>query len=99
MFFILNQKCISSVVHIYFSKNLSSAINSKIFIKIVKASFGNRRKTLKNSLSNSIFGDLDFAGSKIDLSLRAEQLDIEQFVSLALHAQNYRQTASNKIIA
>jgi 16S rRNA (adenine1518-N6/adenine1519-N6)-dimethyltransferase len=52
------------------------------FIKIVKASFGNRRKTLKNSLSNSIFSDIDFKDSGVDLTKRAEQLYIDDFLKL-----------------
>ncbi|NWF50002.1 MAG: ribosomal RNA small subunit methyltransferase A [Ignavibacteriaceae bacterium] len=52
------------------------------FIKVVKASFGNRRKTIKNSLANSIFRRLDFRDSGIDLNLRAEQLDLKDFLKL-----------------
>lgn len=60
------------------------------FIKVVKASFGNRRKTLKNSLSNSIFKELNFAVTGIDLSKRAEQLEVKDFELLAdfLHNKN-----------
>jgi 16S rRNA (adenine1518-N6/adenine1519-N6)-dimethyltransferase len=50
---------------------------------VVKASFGKRRKTLKNSLSSSIFGDIDFSDSGVDLSLRAEQLSLNDFLRLA----------------
>ena len=91
-------KVYSSIIHIYFNKKVNASVDNNLFIKIVKASFGNRRKTLKNSLSNSIFGDLDFTGSGIDLSLRAEQLATEQFIELARHVQNCLQTTSNKII-
>jgi len=59
-----------------------------MFISIVKACFGNRRKTLKNSLSNSIFKELNFSGSGIDLSLRAEQLDVKDFLVLTEFALN-----------
>jgi 16S rRNA (adenine1518-N6/adenine1519-N6)-dimethyltransferase len=60
----------------------------KIFIQTVKAAFGNRRKTLKNSLSNSIFKEINFEDSGIDISLRAEQLDINDFVVLASHVNS-----------
>lgn len=68
------------------------------FIKVVKASFGNRRKTLKNSLGNSIFKDLNFADSGIDLSKRAEQLDVKDFVLLAdfLHQQTDQSFSTSK---
>jgi len=72
----------SSVIHIRFNKEQNSAIDDRLFIKVVKASFGNRRKTLKNSLSNSIFGNCDFENSGINLSKRAEELNIEEFLTL-----------------
>jgi len=75
-------KVFSAVVHIIFKKPDLIKEEQKLFIKIVKAAFGKRRKTLKNSLSNSIFKELDFSDSGIDLSLRAEQLDVKDFVTL-----------------
>jgi 16S rRNA (adenine1518-N6/adenine1519-N6)-dimethyltransferase len=73
----------SAIIHLKM-KNLTITENEReIFIKIVKAGFGNRRKTLKNSLSNSIFKSLNFSQSGIDLSLRAEQLDINDFITLS----------------
>ena len=80
----------SAVVHIRFKDKTISKDDKQSFIDIVKASFGNRRKTLKNSLSNSIFRELNFADSGIDLSLRAEQLEVEDFIRLAEFARNYK---------
>ena len=91
-------KVYSSVIHIYFDKKMDIEIDDNIFIKLVKASFGNRRKTIKNSLSNSIFGNIDFSKTEIDLSLRAEQLETEDFISLAKHTQAYLQNFDKKII-
>lgn len=79
----------SAVVHIRFNDIEISKAEKQNFINIVKASFGNRRKTLKNSLSNSIFKELNFADSGIDLSLRAEQLDVDDFLRLAEFTRNY----------
>ncbi|HVO75416.1 MAG TPA: 16S rRNA (adenine(1518)-N(6)/adenine(1519)-N(6))-dimethyltransferase RsmA [Ignavibacteriaceae bacterium] len=80
-------KVFSAVIHLYF-KDISMEENDKqLLINIVKAAFGNRRKTIKNSLSNSIFGDIDFSGSGIDLSLRAEQHGIGSFLKLAEFAK------------
>jgi 16S rRNA (adenine1518-N6/adenine1519-N6)-dimethyltransferase len=67
----------------------------KIFIQTVKAAFGNRRKTLKNSLSNSIFKEINFEDSGIDISLRAEQLEIEDFVVLSKYIRS-KLKASNE---
>jgi 16S rRNA (adenine1518-N6/adenine1519-N6)-dimethyltransferase len=72
----------SAIVHFQFDKELHADHDDKFFIQVVKAAFGNRRKTLKNSLSNSIFGQLDFKNFTFDLTKRAEELSIKQFVEL-----------------
>ncbi|MDX1373183.1 MAG: 16S rRNA (adenine(1518)-N(6)/adenine(1519)-N(6))-dimethyltransferase RsmA, partial [Nitrososphaeraceae archaeon] len=69
----------SALVHIFFKELSEEKEYQKTFIKIVKAAFGNRRKTLKNSFGNSVFKDVNFASSGIDLSKRAEQLSIDEF--------------------
>ncbi len=79
-------KVFSAVIHLNFKENLISEYENDIFIKIVKAAFGNRRKMLYNSLKNSIFGHLNFKNAGIDLSLRAEMLSIEDFITLAKFA-------------
>lgn len=79
-------KVYSSVIHIQFKELKIDEGLKKIFIKLVKAAFGKRRKTLKNSLSNSIFGELDFSDCGIDLSKRPEQLEKEEFFRLAQFA-------------
>ncbi len=75
-------KVTSAIVHLRFKELSISKEKMEMFISIVKACFGNRRKTLKNSLSNSIFKELNFSNSGIDLSLRAEQLDVKDFLVL-----------------
>lgn len=81
-------KVYSAVIHIFMKElNISDELKKR-FIQIVKASFGKRRKTLKNSLGDSIFKEIDFSDSGIDLSLRAEQLNIKDFETLALYTLN-----------
>ena len=75
-------KVFSALIHIHFKKNNYPENEQKLFIQIVKAAFGNRRKTLKNSFSNSIFHEIDFSNSGIDLSLRAENLAVEEYIKL-----------------
>lgn len=75
-------KVTSAVVHLRLKQLNISTEERKMFITVVKACFGNRRKTLKNSLRNSIFNELNFSNSGIDLSLRAEQLNVKDFVVL-----------------
>ena len=73
----------SAIIHLDFTKELSSGVDNKLFIQLVKAAFGNRRKTLKNSLGNSIFSEIDFSQAGIDLKRRAEELTIAEFVKIA----------------
>ena len=75
-------KVFSAIVHISFRDNLPNLFEDRLFIESVKACFGNRRKTLKNSLSNSIFKDINFSALELDLSKRAEELEIEDFIKL-----------------
>ena len=89
-------KVSSALVHIRFKEIAESEEEQKLFIKIVKAAFGNRRKTLKNSFSNSIFQEIDFSNSGIDLSLRAENLSIDDFVILTRHALKYSSGITRK---
>ncbi len=81
-------KVYSALVHIHFKETTHSEEEQKFFISIVKAAFGNRRKTLKNSFSNSIFHEIDFSNSGIDLSLRAENLDVEHYLQLTQFVLN-----------
>lgn len=76
-------KVFSAVVHIYFNKLRNDQTYNKVFIQIVKSAFGNRRKTLKNSLSNGIFAPIDFSKSGVDLTLRAENLEVNDFMKLS----------------
>ncbi len=82
----------SAVIHITVNGNKYSGLSDEaLYVQTVKAAFGKRRKTLKNSLSSSKFGDIDFSKSVIDLSLRAEQLSIEDFILLTnfIHGEIY----------
>jgi 16S rRNA (adenine1518-N6/adenine1519-N6)-dimethyltransferase len=60
------------------------------FRKVVKASFGHRRKTLKNSLKNAAF--LNVEGEEIEINLRkagidprrrGETLTLQEFAALS----------------
>ena len=52
---------------------------------VVRAAFGQRRKTLANALSK-IMGADDIAAAGIDPRARAEQLPPSDFVALAKHS-------------
>jgi len=72
----------SAIIYLDFTKEIPNDVDHKLFIKVVKASFGNRRKRLKNSLANSQFGDIKIDPQLFDLSRRAEELTINEFVEL-----------------
>lgn len=57
----------------------SKVSNTKLFEKIVKAAFSQRRKTLKNCLKSLLLQKQ----TTIDLSQRAEMLKVEDFIILA----------------
>ncbi len=80
----------SSVIEISFNKEiLNKALDEEDFIKIVKAAFSKRRKTLKNAISRSelkidsetTIKILELA--EIDPVRRAETLKINEFVMLS----------------
>lgn len=79
-------KVYSALVHINFKSISPLQEEQRLFIQIVRAAFGNRRKTLKNSFGNSIFHEIDFSNSGIDLTLRAENLSVDDFITLTKYA-------------
>jgi len=72
----------SAILKISFRRNLNSKTDNKLFVQVVKAAFNNRRKTLKNSLSNSKFAHQDIFNSEFDFTRRAEELSINDFILL-----------------
>jgi 16S rRNA (adenine1518-N6/adenine1519-N6)-dimethyltransferase len=53
-----------------------------LFAKVVTAAFGQRRKTLRNTLKGYL-AEADFAQLGIDAQLRAENLDVAAFAAIA----------------
>jgi len=68
----------SAVIRLKRNSIANLACNEKLFFQVVKLGFGQRRKTLRNSLKSFEFED---RGIDI-LSKRAEQLSVEDFVGL-----------------
>ncbi|MFA7228242.1 MAG: 16S rRNA (adenine(1518)-N(6)/adenine(1519)-N(6))-dimethyltransferase RsmA [Melioribacteraceae bacterium] len=81
----------SAIIHLNFQKDLPDDLDFRLFIQVVKASFGNRRKKLKNSLGNSIFKEVTIDQSEFDVSRRAEELKINEFVELTRIIQRLTQ--------
>ena len=62
------------------------ACDEKLFVRVVKASFGQRRKMIRNSLK-AAFGDLGGAEHPF-FTKRAEQLSVADFVALTNWVSN-----------
>jgi len=56
--------------------------NEKLFAAVVGAAFGQRRKTLRNTL-RSYLNEMDFEKLGIDAQLRAENLSVVEFTKVA----------------
>ena len=86
----------SEVVEICFQPPVHVAADEAVLSAVVKAAFGQRRKTLKNALGGSELGiDGDQIAralqvAAIDGSRRAETLSVGEFVGLASVFQNIR---------
>lgn len=70
--------------------------NEKLFFELIHSSFAQRRKTMINSLSSTKFNNLDkstlneiFDKLNIDKNIRAEQLEIEEFIKISDFINSY----------
>ena len=70
----------SAVIRLVRNQTTKLDCDEQLFVKVVKASFGQRRKMLRNSLK-SVFGDFGDAEHRF-FTQRAEQLSVADFVEL-----------------
>ena len=61
--------------------------DTALFAKIVMAAFGQRRKTIRNTLKDFL-NDEDFESLKINPQLRAENLSVSNFVGISNFCNN-----------
>lgn len=79
----------SAVIRLVRNQTTKLDCDEQLFVKVVKASFGQRRKMLRNSLK-SVFGDFGGAEHRF-FTQRAEQLSVADFVELTQWvAENHR---------
>ena len=89
----------SAVLGIRFKTEISHAVHDEnLFVRVVQAAFGQRRKNLRNALSGSLL-KLDreeavqvLEASQIDPQHRAETLTVDTFVTLTNHIDTYLNT-------
>ncbi len=78
----------SAVIRLVRNTTESLECDEQLFIKVVKASFGQRRKMLRNSLK-AAFGN--FGGEEHPFfSMRAEQLSVADFVELTQWVERHK---------
>jgi 16S rRNA (adenine1518-N6/adenine1519-N6)-dimethyltransferase len=70
----------SGVIRVKRNTRASLGCDEKVFVRVVKAGFGQRRKTLRNALGSIQFTTPPDAHL---LTLRAERLSVENFISIA----------------
>lgn len=72
-------KVVSGVIRVKRNARMELGCDEKVFLRIVKAAFNQRRKTLRNAL-----GGIEFATAPDPhlLTLRAERLSVADFVTL-----------------
>ena len=73
-------KVTSAVIRLIRKEQVDINYNEKLFFKVVKLSFQQRRKTLRNSLKT--FNLSDSLREDTIFDLRPEQLSVEEFISL-----------------
>ncbi|TPN86265.1 16S rRNA (adenine(1518)-N(6)/adenine(1519)-N(6))-dimethyltransferase RsmA [Aquimarina algicola] len=78
----------SGVLRLIRKKEYALPCDEKLFFKVVKTAFGQRRKTLRNSLK--IFQLSDEIKTLDILSKRPEQLSVDQFIELTITIQNLK---------
>lgn len=76
-------KVMSGVLRLTRNGRTSLGCDEKLFRTVVKTAFGQRRKTLRNSLASLIPPGSPILDDKI-MKLRPERLDVEDFVRLTL---------------
>ena len=85
---------IDSIVIEFLFKNINE-IDKKIFTKVIKTIFLQRRKTIYNNLNQKInnkeISEKVLKECNIDLSQRAENLDIYKFIELSKKINTYKE--------
>ncbi|MCL4125512.1 UNVERIFIED_CONTAM: hypothetical protein GTU68_059227 [Idotea baltica] len=76
----------SGVVRLIRKENYNLPVNEKLFFKVVKTAFNQRRKTIRNSLKSLNLSDK--LREDIIFAQRPEQLSVEEFINLTKSIAN-----------
>jgi len=77
----------SAVVRLRFKDQLPHC-DEKLFRSVVRSTFGQRRKTLRNGLKSMGFDDSALKEVQFDLTKRPEELGVEEFIYLSESIKN-----------
>ena len=80
-------------------KEVLPACDRMLFHTIVRATFGQRRKTLKNGLRSIGFSEDQLSAAPVDLNDRPENLSVEDFVVLTAGLERYRDSVHSSLSA
>jgi 16S rRNA (adenine1518-N6/adenine1519-N6)-dimethyltransferase len=83
----------SAVIHLKRNERLKLACDEELFVKVVKRCFNQRRKMLRNPLKMMVHND---NGTMPYLTMRAEQLSVQQYVELTAWIAANRQSAGDE---
>ncbi|HHV03911.1 MAG: 16S rRNA (adenine(1518)-N(6)/adenine(1519)-N(6))-dimethyltransferase RsmA [Bacteroidales bacterium] len=83
--FVPPPKVNSGVIRLLRNERISLQCPEKLFLKVIKTTFNQRRKTIRNSLK-PLLGDKKICSSGFP-DLRPEQLGVEEFVQLTLEVE------------
>ncbi len=80
----------SGVIELKRNSRLDAGCDERLLRTVVKTAFGQRRKTLRNSLRGLLPPGAQLPDSPM-MAMRPEQLSVDQFVELTLTVENLRQ--------
>ena len=87
----------SAVIRMVRNKRVSLGCDEKLFKSVVKTSFNQRRKTLRNSMKPLLGKDFPNYALPI-FDKRPEQLSVEQFIELTLISDAYLKTIGGIVL-
>ena len=79
----------SGVIELRRNERTDAGCDEALFKTVVKTTFGQRRKTIRNSIRGLVPPGAPLPDSPL-LALRPEQLSVEQFIELTLEVEKLR---------
>jgi 16S rRNA (adenine1518-N6/adenine1519-N6)-dimethyltransferase len=81
----------SALVHLDFRRQLPPC-NVPLLLAVVRATFGKRRKTLRNGLRYMGWTDEQLEAVRFDLQRRPEELSLEEFIELTSQLERFQKS-------